>query len=77
VSKKSRQRGERRRAEQEAQREALAQQFGISTETSKPKELGRSMFLSKREAEAYFSAHATQQQGIKMPFQPSPKKEPT
>lgn len=57
MSKKSRERGEKRRAAEEAERVALAKQFKNPslTITSKPPELGRSMFLKKSEADAYFS----------------------
>lgn len=58
MSKKSRERGEKRRAAQKAERVALAKQFDSPSlvHTSKPPEMGRAMFLRKSEADAYFSA---------------------
>lgn len=59
MGKRSREKGLKRREEAAATRAAIATQYGLpksAMETSKPRELGRTMFLSKREADAYFSA---------------------
>jgi hypothetical protein len=59
MSKKNRERGEQRREAAAARREAIAKQFNLPASAmavSKPNQLGRSMFLSKADANRYFSA---------------------
>jgi hypothetical protein len=57
MSKRSREKGDRREGAAAARRAAIAKQYGIPVpETSKPNQLGRSMFLSKADANRYFSA---------------------
>lgn len=56
MGKRSREKAEKRDREKAAARAAIASQYGLpksAMETSKPRSLGRAMFLNRREMKKY------------------------